>query len=203
MDEREIVFLGLFYGNDSPTKGKQVDSCIEAGYKPSVALKKSGQIIRKYEDCSFRSSAKAVGITKPYLAMKLRQIMDQGNDKEILAGIRLALANFGEATDQQGGAAANTFNAPVMIIQGMTQEKMKALREAIPQLTREQEEDLSNERSAQKLEMLKRGELPPLVKSKARNNYIYRRPVVIPEGNVQEAAVSNIDSGDAGGDQQA
>lgn len=191
LDEREIVFLANYYGNDSPTKGNKEQSALAAGYTQSTSEQKALRIIRKYEDCSFRASAKAVGITKPYLAMKLKQILDTGGDKEIIAALRLSLANFGETTDQTAGASGNVFNAPVMMIVGATPERMKALRGALPQLTREQKEEESDKRGAERLEQLKRGELPELKRhSKAKVIDV-------------EAEIPNIDSGNACGDQQA
>jgi hypothetical protein len=162
LDDREILFLANFYGADSKTKGKGADSALAAGYQQGSAAHRADIILKRYGDLSFSVSAKAVGITKPYLAMKLKEIMETGGEKEVLAGIRLALANFGEATDQQGGMTGNTFNGPVMVIVGANAERMRALREATPQLTREQIEEESNRRSAERLEMLKRGELPAL-----------------------------------------
>lgn len=162
LDTREVQFLANYYAADSPTKGHGVNSALAAGYSESTAITKWPRILKKYEDCSFRSSAKAVGITKPYLAMKLKQVMDTGGDKEVLAAIRLSLANMGEATDDSSRGAALTFNAPTMVILGMTTERMRALKSASPVKTREELEAESNQRSADRLSQLRRGELPVL-----------------------------------------
>jgi hypothetical protein len=191
LDDREVLFLANFYANDSPTKGKGKDSAVAAGYPETSATHRADIVLKKYGDLSFSVSAKAVGITKPYLAHKLKQIMETGGDKEVLASIRLALANFGEATDQQGGITGNTFNGPTMVIIGASAEKMKALREATPQLTREQLEEQSNQRSAERLEMLKRGELPPLPK---KTQSKFHEP---------QTKVLDIDASDAGGSVEA
>src|SRR6266576_5823005 len=176
LDEREILFLGHYYGEDSETKGNMERSAQAAGGPFPASEKWAERILAKYDDCSFKASAKAVGITKPYLAWRLRQILDlpiAKHSKEIIAALRLMLANLGESTDHSVGTGGNVFTGPVMVIQGATPERLKALKGAIPQLTREQLEQASNERSAARLELLKRGELPPLVKSD--KGYIYRR----------------------------
>lgn len=200
LDEREALFLAFFYGDGSPTKGKLIDSALEAGFSTSTANTKAPRILRKYEDCSFRASAKAVGITKPYLAMKLKQIMDSGGQKEILAGIRLTLANFGETTDQSN-AGGNTFNAPVMMIVGASPERIDALRNSTPQLSRERLEQLSNARSARKLELLKAGKLPPLKRiadgsPSRRNGEIIDAIVDAEEADIPDTPGSGLDGGD-------
>lgn len=191
LDEKEVLFLAHYYASDSPTKGKGVDSARAAGYSESVAKTKWPRILHKYEDCSFSSSAKAVGITKPYLAMKLKQIMEKGGEKEVLASIRLALANFGEATDQQSGTVVNA-TGPVMMIVGATPERMRALRTQTALPTKKELEQQSNERGAIRLQMLKEGKLPPLRKN---GDYIYRDKIEVID--VEEATVSDEQGGDA------
>lgn len=128
LDDREVVFLANYYGSDSPTKGNGAQSAIDAGYSELTAHNLYNKLLKKYEDCSFRASGKAVGITKPYLAMRLKQIMEdpksQGN--VVLAAIRLSLANMGETTDSSGSGSVN-FNAPTMVIMGATPKRLKAL----------------------------------------------------------------------------
>jgi len=194
LDEKEVLFLANFYAADSPTKGKGKDSALAAGYSRSTAETKWPRILKKYEDCSFSSSAKAVGINKPYLAMKLKQIMEKGGDKEILAAIRLALANFGEATDQQAGTVVNA-TGPVMMIVGATPERMRALRTQTTLPTRKELEEQSNERGAARLQMLKEGKLPPLRKN---GKYIYRETIDVEASNVPDEQ-----GGDAGGNSEA
>lgn len=188
LDEREILFLGHYYGQDSETKGNVIRSAEAAGIPGIRCDHWARKTLAKYDDCSFKASAKAVGITKPYLAWRLRQILDlpiAKHSREITAALRLMLANLGEATDHSQGTGGNVFTGPVMVIQGATPERLKALKEATPQLTRAQLEQASNERSAARLELLKRGELPPLVKSD--KGYVYRRPLDA------EGKISNLD----------
>lgn len=190
LDEREVIFLSNYYASDSPTKGKGMHSALAAGYSESVAKTKWPRILKKYEDCGFKASAKAVGITKPYLAMKLKQIIDSGGDKEVLASIRLALANFGETTDQQSGTVVNA-TGPVMMIVGATPERMRALKTQTAPPTKEELEEESNRRSAIRLKMLKEGQLPPLRKTA---NYIYRDKIEVMD--VEEAPVPNEQGSD-------
>lgn len=162
IDVREALFLANFYDDKSPTKGKGEESARAAGFPESFCQTHWTRIMRKFGDGGFRDSLRAVGITKPYLAMKLRHVLDTGDNKEMLPAIRMILANLGETTDTAAGAGGNVFTGPVMVIQGMTQDKLKALRGAVPQLTRAELEEQSNERSARRLELLKQGKLPPL-----------------------------------------
>lgn len=128
LDTREVVFLANYYASDSPTKGNGVQSAVKAGYSEITAHNLYVKLLKKYEDCSFRASAKAVGITKPYLAMRLKRILEDPASKgsEVLSAVRLVLANMGETTDSSGAAALN-FNAPTMVIMGATPKRLKAL----------------------------------------------------------------------------
>lgn len=171
-DERELLFLEYYYGTGSITNGKGMESARRAGYTESVSRTKWPRILTKYEDCSFAKSARAVGITKPRIAFTLRKILDLDPEKfpkEVLAASRLFLALEGESTGENGGNVTVNSTGPTMVIVGATQERIKALRNSTPQLTREQLEEESNQRSAERLEAFKRGELPELPRhSKAK-----------------------------------
>lgn len=132
LDTREVNFLANYYAQDSPTKGNGMQSAVKAGYSEATAHNLYEKILKKYEDCSFRASAKAVGITKPYLAMRLKRILEDPDSKgtEVLAAVRLVLANMGETTDSSGSGAM-TFNAPTMVILGATPKKLKALTSGV------------------------------------------------------------------------
>lgn len=165
LDEREIVFLANYYASDSKTRGKGMDSALAAGYSDSTAFQKSGRILKKFGDCSFAVSAKAFGITKPYLAFRLKQILEmpiEKNVKEVIAAMRLSLANFGEATDQSGSSVTVNSTGPTMVIVGASPERMRALREATVQPTEEQLELARQARVKKRLEMMDRGELPKI-----------------------------------------
>lgn len=199
-DEREALFLSYYYGDKSPTKGKMADSMLEAGYPQTTALTQGPRILEKYKDGAFAVAARVCGITKPFLAMKMKQILDlpiKDHSKEVMAAIRLTLANFGEATDQSTGGG-NTFNAPVMMIVGATPERIEALRNSTPQLSREQLEQISNERSAKKLQMLKDGLMPPLLRRiendrpLGRPSHVQKDP--LDEPNIPETETNLPDS---------
>lgn len=77
---------------------------------------------------AFAVTMRALGINKPYLAHKLRQAMETGTPREILNGVKLSLEAMGEVEKVTGKVATpQTFNAPVMIIHGATDERMRHL----------------------------------------------------------------------------
>lgn len=130
LDSREVMCLANYYAPDSKTKGNAKQSALAAGYSEIYSADKAHKIIKKYEDCSFRASAKAMGITKPYLAMKLRLILDlplKDYTKEVIGAMRLALANFGEVTEQGQSGPNVTVAGSAMIIVGQTPTRLKAL----------------------------------------------------------------------------
>ena len=161
-DNREMLFLEAYYGADSETRGNQVQSAKKAGYTDSVAVTKATRIIKRFGTGSAAQSLNAAGVNKPYLAMRIRYVLETGKSQEILSGARLAYALLGETTDESKGGVNNTYNAPVMVIVGANSERLRALRGAVPQLSKEQQEELDNERCQNRLEALKRGELPQL-----------------------------------------
>lgn len=194
IDVREALFLEAYYDAGSKTKGSGVESALAAGYSESVAHTKWPRLLKKFGDGGFKDSLRAVGITKPYLAMKLRHILDHGDDKEQLAAVRMVLSNLGETTDQSQGG--NTFNAPVMVIVGASAERMRALKEATYQPTREELEAQENARVEHKLQLLREGKLPPLGRI-ADGRVSQKHPEII---DVEAADVPNLDGGDAGND---
>lgn len=101
---------------------------------------------------------KELGVTKPYVAKKLKEVFEKGGPKEKLLASKMYLAMTGDIKDERSGAA-NVFNAPVMVIVGASQARMKALREAIPQLTAEQQQAIDEQEDAQRLADFKAGKL--------------------------------------------
>lgn len=156
--EQQSAFLHYFYSTDSETKFNVKASAMKAGYPEARAERIGTALIKKMGYTGAKYSLEAIGITKPYLATKLKEIMDSAKPKDQIPAIRMSWGLLGETTDGEE-SKGNTFNAPVMIIQGMTQSRMKALREAIPQLSDEKMEAEENERVAGRLEAFKRGEL--------------------------------------------
>jgi len=165
-----MLLLDYYYSKDSETKGNLTQSALKAGYSESTALTKAPRIINRFGMAGAGESLNAVGVNKPYLAMRIRYVLENGGDKEILSAARLAYALLGEITDG-GGSVTNTFNAPVMVIAGMTQKRIEALRGAIPQLSKEQQEAADDARTQERLEAFKRGEIPLVSRhSEARMN---------------------------------
>lgn len=166
----EVLFLDYYFSQDSETKGNATQSALRAGYAETTAITKCNRIIKKYGDASAAVSLNAVGINKPYLAAKLKQIMEKSKDKEILAAVRLSYNLMGEISES--GTSVNiSGNAPVMVIVGASQSRLKALRQAIPQLSPEQQQIEDEAASAERLAAYKRGELGYIQKhSKANIN---------------------------------
>jgi hypothetical protein len=190
MDVREAMFLSNYYGEKSPTKGNGQESARAAGYSESVALTKWPRILKKFGDNGIKDSLQAVGITKPYLAMKIKHILENGKVTDMIPALRMALAGLGEVTGEGGNVSVNA-TGPVMVIVGASPERMRALKAATPQLSREQKEIEENQRVEHKLQLLREGRLPEL-------NYL-------PDGRVSrkhpevidvESPVPNLDKHD-------
>lgn len=195
IDVRDALFLEAYYGEKSQTKGNGLESALSAGYSESVAHTKWPRILKKFGNGGFKDSLRAVGITKPYLAMKMRHILEHGDDKEQLSAVRMILSNLGETTDQgQGGG--NTFNAPVMVIVGASAERMRALKEAAYQPTRKELQEAEDARVEHKLQLLREGKLPPLG-TIADGRVSRKHPEII---DVEAQDVPNLDGSDAGND---
>lgn len=167
----EVLFLDAYYSKDSETRGNAVASALKAGYSESTAHDQTARLIKRFGNASAGVSLDALGINKPYLAAKLKELMENGNDKEVLAAVRLSYTLLGESTGE-GGQATNVFNAPVMVIQGMTNKRLESLRTASALPTPEEEQLASEQQSAERLELLRQGKLPPIKShSKATTGY--------------------------------
>src|SRR5260221_4820373 len=104
VDEREMAFLDAYYSQDSETKSNLVRSALKAGYSESTAVTKASRVIRRFGDAGAASSLTAMGVNKPYLASRIKQVLEEGSDKEIPAADRLAYTLLGENTAESGGA---------------------------------------------------------------------------------------------------
>lgn len=167
---KDEEFLMAFYGEDSPTKGNKTASALAVGYPQSTAEDQAGRIFRQYDKKRFQQALKACGVTNLLMGYRLRKMIEKGADKDAINAIRLALAAKGESTDQQAGTTINN-SGPVMVIVGASSKRIEDLRKAVPQLSKEQEEQIENERCQNKLDLLKAGKLPQLPsKSQARRN---------------------------------
>ena len=163
VEEMEIQFLAHYHLADSDTKGQKLESALKAGFGEKRAVEMAERILEKYGDLSFKTSLNAFGVTKPFLAMKIRRILDMNPEesaKDILAAARLGLIGLGESTDQP---QQNVFNAPVMMIQGLTASKLNALRKALPQPTPAQLERESEQRAEYRLSLMKQKKYLPRV----------------------------------------
>jgi hypothetical protein len=105
-----------------------------------------------------------IGFTRPYSAERLKWIADEGSPKEALAAVKLYAALKGDIKDDSGAASTVINTGPVMQIMGMSQERMKALRGAIAQLSPEKAEEAREARTNERLAALKRGETVLAVK---------------------------------------
>jgi len=161
-DEREERFLIAFYAEDSESRGNKELSARNAGFSDNYAEMYGNKILKKYSYRKFQQALEACGINNLMMGMRVRRIIEQGKDNDSLQAIKLALANKGEITDERSGSLTVNSTAPVMVIVGANAERLKALRGAVPQLTKEQQEEIENQRCQERLEQLKRGELPQL-----------------------------------------
>lgn len=196
----EIQFLDYYYSVDSETRWDGKRSALKAGFAQSTAEKNYKQIIRKFGDASAAKSLDAVGVNKPYLAARLKAILESGNDKDKLSGIRLGYSLLGELTEEGKMAGTNVFTGPVMLIQGMTPQRLTALRRATPQLSPAQQEVLEENEYQQRKQAWDRGELPALPsKSKAEYTGWNKDNEPLPEPKPQiERHVLSGESGQEG-----
>lgn len=125
---REIRFLDAFYTADSPTYQDGKASAVAAGYNEKIASRQGENLLAKYRGCDFQAIAKAVGIDRIMLGLRLRSIIQKGADRDAMSAARLLLANWGEVTD----AASTKINissqqiiAPMVV--GIEQRKLDAL----------------------------------------------------------------------------
>ena len=188
ISEQEKVFFICFYNKDSETRFDVEKSAMKAGFRAEVAAKKGHALIKKYGYAGVQESLSIVGITKPYLASKLFEIIENPKHKDNLQAISLSFRLTGETTNESQGNTTNTYNAPVMVIAGMSDKRLAALRSA---LTPEQLEEQENQRCQQKLELLKQGKLPQLP-SKTQMKEFER----VPQKKVLHQHVAD-DSGDS------
>lgn len=152
--EKDGEFLLAFYGEDSPTKGNKQASALAVGYSETTALDQSTRIFRQYDKKRFQEALKACGVNNLLMGWRLRKMIEEGADKDAINAIRLALAAKGEATDQQAGTTINN-SGPVMVIVGASSKRIEDLRKAVPQLSKEQEEEIENARCQARLDELK------------------------------------------------
>src|SRR5947209_19048874 len=161
LTDREVLALGAYFGDDPTTRHNARQSALVGGY-PATDWSQFCKLLKKFNRGKFEKALAACGIDNLRMAMRLRRMIDSPVDKDALPAIRLAQANLGMSTDETRGSAM-TVNLAQMMIVGATSDKIKALREALPQLTiaqqKAQQEKTDNDRCADRLAQLKRGEL--------------------------------------------
>jgi hypothetical protein len=128
--ERERVFLVCFYHKDSETRFNTELSAKKAGFAAETALAKGQHILKKYGYAGASASLTMVGITKPYLASKLFNILENGEDRDQLKAVAMSYSLLGESTDDAKQSVTMNNSGPVMVIVGANPERLKSLREA-------------------------------------------------------------------------
>jgi len=68
-----------------------------------------------------------VGIDRPYVAAKLKQVFEKGKGKLLIDASKLYLLLAGDIKDEKGTAIFNS--GPVMVIAGASKDRIRALRE--------------------------------------------------------------------------
>ena len=126
-DPREEAFLNAFF-LDGPTQTLIKESAVTAGYSEDKAEAIGLRIMERFNKLPFAKSLIAAGVTKPKLAIALRQYIEAGGT-DGRHSIRTALAAFGEA---EGGTPASINvmgqGAQVLVVVGKTDERMKKLK---------------------------------------------------------------------------
>jgi hypothetical protein len=127
-------------------------------------------------------------VDSPWLVEKLIWVANNGKPKERLEALDRIMTLRGDIKDKNSASPMMVNNGPVMVVVGATQERMKALRGAIPQLSPERAEGERAARANERLAELKRGNQADIAThSKAR---------------IDELEVSDVESGAHGTGQQ-
>lgn len=128
---KEFKVLELYYSPTSKVRGSARDVGVEVGYSKTSAQVSVKRILKRYKNMDLDKAFTVLGVDKLYCALGIKTIMDSSTAKaaDKLAAFRLRLACAGETLEPAKAAPpVQQFTGPVMIIQGMTPEKMKALK---------------------------------------------------------------------------
>lgn len=136
--EREMRLLIGYFDEGSPTKGDLSKSTWQAGYSYTNAAAIGQKIVDRFSNRTFQESVRALGMTKPYLAAKVREIIEDKESKPEtrLMAIKMLLNNFGEKTET-GNQTVNINSPKTLVIVGTSQKKIDAMLcppQEIPQL---------------------------------------------------------------------
>lgn len=125
---REAKFMSLFYDETSEFYGKQVEAGRAAGYLGKNVIVATDRIVTKYCGKSFKESVEMLGMTRPYLASRVRCIIESEKTKgEVkLQAIKLLLSNFGEKTGE-GSTTVNVNTPKALVMIGGSQKKLEAM----------------------------------------------------------------------------
>ena len=128
-DPREEAFLeNFFLGEPGVTKGLIKESALKAGYDESKAEAVGYRIIERFNKLPFSQSLIAAGLTKPLLALALKNYVDDGGPDGRHA-IKTALAAYGEGEGmRQPSITVTGQGAQVLVVVGKTDEKMRRLK---------------------------------------------------------------------------
>jgi hypothetical protein len=119
--DREARFLFFMYDEKSPFYGDKLKAGIAAGFPSGKTLRFHVQnCIEKHSGKTFKECAALLGMNKPWLASKLRMIIE---DKETehrtkVVCIKLLMSNLGEKTEDSAPTINNTVNniRPLVIV---------------------------------------------------------------------------------------
>ena len=139
-DPREETFLEKFF-LDGDTQADVKGSAIAAGYSDDKAEAVGRRILERFDKLPFAKSLIAAGVTKPMLAIAIRQYIE-GGGPDGRQSIKTALAAFGEY-EGAGGQSINVMGqgAQILVVVGKTDERMGKLKRGagLPQLPAKEE----------------------------------------------------------------
>lgn len=138
-DPREERFYAQFFGVGVQTsKGNSTLSAVLAGYDEDKAAAVGNRLIEALDKASFKKVLANAGLTKSNMALIIKDAIAQSGPKELTANIRVALKLMGEM--EEGAQASTTqvnisgAGAQILVVEGATAEKMRALRAGKPTL---------------------------------------------------------------------
>jgi len=128
-DPREAQFIENFFLTGE-TRGKVREAAVRAGYDEEKAESVGRRILKQYDKEPFRKSLTAAGLTKPQLALMLKDNIDNATSREFGPLLRVALKVQGELSDTPTQPTVNVMGegAQVLIVQGMDEAKRNRLK---------------------------------------------------------------------------
>lgn len=126
-DPREAAFLEKFF-LDGTERGKVIEAAVAAGYDVEKARAVGQRILDRFDKIPFAKSLIAAGVTKPLLAMAIKDYIESGGPDGRQA-IRMAMSAYGEGDGvSQPNINVMGQGAQVLVVVGRTDERMKRLR---------------------------------------------------------------------------